>query len=387
MWRNLQRILFLTVLYLIIQPGQADAASISNITYEEYKNNADGAPMIRVRFDYQFDSCEESSITAKGQWSWESEPAPGVGVGTNAKNDPSCTKSGSGSTSFYKYDNGKFGLTGVHFYVSTYGNPIKKIDYLPLNIPDFGTGGGETPPGGGENPDPDPPPGGGDGGGTNPPPGNGGGDGGNGGGDGGNGGGSCGACEVLTCPGWDNIADRIGEAVGDNLPPPPVWEEVAEVMADEIVPRMADAFEDVLENTLGRPDPPPPAPPFKIPVFNGATGKLQTEPTGWIDPAKKRGFDDVPEIPVSKDNTGGISLIGADPIESIPHQADGYMPEPGKESGGHKPQTKQTAPPIPNETVPPPATPPVPGSNTTAPPTPENEQSPPPRPEMPIPES
>lgn len=197
------------------------------------------------------------------------------------------------------------------------------------------------------------------------------------------GGDGCIGCELLNCPGWDQIADKIGSAVAGKLPPPPNWPEVAKIFGDELVPRIGDE----IDKRLGKVE--PPAQPIKeptFPVFDGSTGKLIPKPT--FDPSQLRdtNLQNIPSVPVNQDNTGGISLEGADPIDNMPHDPEGYMPTPGQETGGDRPQNKPVETPVPSNTVPPELeNNPTPGTTTEEPPTPGGSTSPPPAPELPMP--
>ncbi|MGG1844060.1 hypothetical protein ABDI18_20035, partial [Brevibacillus agri] len=211
---------------------------------------------------------------------------------------------------------------------------------------------------------------------------------------------TCLACELLSCPGWEDIADMFAKEIGKKIPPPPDWEEVADIFGDELVPRMGreimDEFvdrgvpaigkeiTDVLENVLQHPDPPHgilvPIPP----EMNGTEGLSKPQPTDSAPPAQNITFDSVPDIPVTPDSTGGIDLSRADPIDSIPHTSPEYKPMPGKEIGGVKPQTRPDDKPVPSLPAPQ-VTSPVTSSPGTGTPKPEANTTPPPKPEMPMP--
>lgn len=310
--------------------------------------------------------------------------------------------------------------------------PVTKVDYIIVTAQQAvlaqtsfsvngGTGGGGT--GGGSDPGDGSgggDPGGGEdtGGGSDPGDGSGGGDpgGGTGEGDTGGGGGGCAGCELLACPGWEDIADLFADEIGKEIPPPPDWEEVADVFADELVPRMSeevadefidrvvpaigDEMTDVLEDVLQHPDPPPPIIVPDEANFSGKDGVSIPQPVDSAPPAQNIDFDSVPDIQVNQDNTGGIDLSRADPIDSIPHTSPEYKPVPGKETGGIKPQTKPAEKPVPDTSDPPPLQgEPKPGTSTSPPPVPgmpmprtgsgtpvpEKTTSPPPKPEMPMP--
>lgn len=268
---------------------------------------------------------------------------------------------------------------------------LKKItinDMLPPTDP--GDGGS----GGGTDPNPTDP---GDGG-TDP-------------GDGGTGGGTdpgdCPACELLSCPGWEELAELFANEIGKEIPPPPDWEEVAGIFGDELVPRMSeeiidefinrgvpaigDEMTDVLEDVLQHPEPPSGIVVDIPPELNGTEGLSKPQPTDSAPPAQNITFDNVPDIPVTPDQTGGIDLSKADPIDTLPHQAPDYKPQPGKETGGFKPQTKPTDQPVPSTPMPGTSTSPPPKPNQTAPgtgtgtPKPDVTQSPLPVPTLPMP--
>jgi len=184
---------------------------------------------------------------------------------------------------------------------------------------------------------------------------------------GGTGGTTCTGCELLQCPGWDAIAEKIGSAVGSQLPGPPNWDE--------------------LENMLGHPAPPPEIETPTVPTFDGKSGITLPEAQDSTPPARDITFDTVPDIQVNEDNTGGIDLTKADPIDSLPHDPEDYTPIPGNETGGDKPQTKEIDTPLPsnNNTEPPAEDQPTPGTTTEDSPSPGGSTSPPPAPEMPMP--
>lgn len=227
----------------------------------------------------------------------------------------------------------------------------------------------------------DPPEDPGDTGGTTPPP-----SGDTGGTDtGGQTGTNCIGCDLLACPGWDQIADKIGSAVAGKLPPPPNWQEVAKVFGDEFVPRIGNE----IENKLGHPDPPPTVSTPPPPTFDGTSGVDIPQAVDQTPPAQQTTFDTVPDIQVEQDQTGGIDLSKSDPIESIPHSSEDHMPIPGQETGGFKPQTKTSDIPKPSNSGPvqPPADSiPKPNTSTSEPPVPDSTTSDPPKPEMPMPE-
>lgn len=252
-----------------------------------------------------------------------------------------------------------------------------------------GGGGGTDPPdpsdpgsgGGGDGSDPDPGSGGGgDGDGSDPDPGSGGGGGGS---DPGTDG-SCTACQILACPGWDDIIDKIGA----KIPPPPDWEEVAEIFGDELVPRFERAMENALENTLGHPAPPPKIQEPSPPTFDGSVPDVP-QATDSMPPAQSHDFSTVPDIQVNPDTTGGIDLRRADPTDNIPHDPADYMPMPGRENGGITPVTKPVETPVPSDggvPQPPGEALPLPETSSGEVPTPGTSNDPPPRPELPMPQ-
>jgi hypothetical protein len=229
--------------------------------------------------------------------------------------------------------------------------------------PGDGTGGGDT--GGGDTGD-----------GTDPGDGTGGGDTG-----GGDTGGGCTGCELLACPGWQDIADLFADAIGKEIPPPPDWEEVAETFGDELIPRF--------EEMLGHPPAPPEIKEPSVPNMDSdIVESLWPTATDSTPPATKPDFGSVPDMQINPDNTGGIDLRNADPTESIPHDPPDYMPIPGQENGGITPQTKPIETPVPSGggvAQPPPDALPSPGTSAGELPIPGGSTSPPPVPELPPP--
>lgn len=209
------------------------------------------------------------------------------------------------------------------------------------------------------------------------------------GGDSGGGGGECNWCELLACPGWERIAGMIGDEVGKHIPPPPDWNQVADTFADVMVPRMGEEMRSAMEDVLGHPEPPSPIQTPEVPPLDEAAEDIRTPQP--VDPtpeeAGEKSFNDVPNIAVNPDETGGIDLSGADPTENIPHNPEDYQPIPGQESGGMKPKTKPIDTPIPSggAAQPPDDAMPAPGTSTGDPPSPGGTTSPPPHPEMPMP--
>lgn len=266
-------------------------------------------------------------------------------------------------------------LARLDFSCRCSGKP--NVTVMTYSVP-ADSGGGTSPgtdPGGGTNPGGTDP-----GGGTNP-----------------GSGGSCDLCSIAKCPGWQDIADLIGGAVGNKLPPPPDWEEVASVFGDELVPRMSKAvgneMQSVLKEVLGYPGP---IPDIVLPnrtQFDGKSGVDLPQPTDSAPPAQRISFDNVPDIQVNPDRTGGIDVSRADPTDSIPHNAPDYRPIPGRETGGIKPQTKPIDMPVPSNgtATPPPVTAPrpqmpAPGTGNGFP-RPDAIVTPPPKPEMPMPKN
>lgn len=202
--------------------------------------------------------------------------------------------------------------------------------------------------------------------------------------------GMCGdICEALKCPGWEDIADMIGGAVADHLPPPPDWEEVAETFGDELVPRLGDEMYKQFDDLLGHPEKPRKLEEPPAPKFDGGVDVPKAEDS--VKNVQHYDFENVPSVQVNPDNTGGIDLRMADPIDSIPHTEDGYKPRPGKETGGILPKPRTDPIPVPegnslNPSPPPEPRPtPKPGTDTNVP-IPAKTLEPPPRPEMPMPE-
>lgn len=294
----------------------------------------------------------------------------------------------------------KCAVTSVDFILH-YGNTVfdtKTVSHPGVSEPVDGSGGGGDGPSpgdgsGGDGSDPgDGNTPGGDGSGGDPGDGTGGDNGGGGGdpddgnnpGDG-SGGGGCSACELLACPGWSDIADQFADKIGDKIPPPPNWEEVAGVFGDELIPR----FEKALEDTLGHPPAPPEIPEPVVPTMDGSVVDLvRPKPTDSTPPAETYDFSTVPSVSINPDTTGGIDLRNADPTDSLPHESDDYMPIPGRETGGFKPQTKPIETPMPSNggvATPPPDQMPTPGTSMSEIPVPEGKIETPPRPEMPMP--
>lgn len=148
---------------------------------------------------------------------------------------------------------------------------------------------------------------------------------------------------------------------------------------------IGDEMRDVLNEVLQYPDAPPEVDTPEIPAFDSDT--LVPEPLDSTPPSQPINFDNVPDIPVQPDNTGGIDLRNADPTDQLPHDPDGYKPIPGQETGGERPATKPIDTPVPSNwgvpQLPADATP-HPGSSTGEPPSPGGSISPPPAPELPF---
>jgi len=203
-----------------------------------------------------------------------------------------------------------------------------------------------------------------------------------GGGDTGGGGGGCGVgCELLACPGWEDIAALFADAIGKEIPPPPDWEEVAETFGNELIPRF--------EEMLGHPPAPPKIEKPSVPNMDSdIVESIWPTATDSTPPATKPDFGSVPDMQINPDNTGGIDLRNADPTESIPHDPPGYTPIPGQENGGITPQTKPIETPAPSGggvAQPPPDALPTPGTSAGELPTPGSSTEAPPVPTLPPP--
>jgi hypothetical protein len=156
---------------------------------------------------------------------------------------------------------------------------------------------------------------------------------------------NCPECQTLRnqlqCPEWQTYMGDLGTTIKNNVPPAPDWQQVANTMRDTMIPAM--------DTMLGHPDPPP-APPTPPPVPEMKTDDLKRpdDPQDTTPPVTQDiNFDNVQAVPVQQDTTGGLDLTPADPTESIEHKDPGYMPKPGKESGGDKPMTQQAPTPKP----------------------------------------
>lgn len=184
--------------------------------------------------------------------------------------------------------------------------------------------------------------------------------------------------ETLKCPQWDEMMGDFTQAVKNAIE----WDKGAK------------AFSKEFEQMLGHPEPPPPLGYPSPPTFDGTAGVNRPDsPIDATPPAQS--FDDdianIPSVPIEQDNTGGIDLRPADPIDGMPHDDENYMPKPGQETGGDKPMQKPIETPLPNngEVSPPDEQTPQPGTSTgenpipTAP-SPGGEVTPPPKPEMPL---
>lgn len=247
-------------------------------------------------------------------------------------------------------------------------------DTQPIDGATPGTGGTETTPGGGTNPGTDP--------GTDPGTGE-----------------ECEteACkelkETLECPYWDDVMGDVTNAVENAFD----WDEIADTISDDLVPK--------IDGMLGHPAPPPSISAPSVPSMNGTDGLGRPDyPYDPTPPAENKDaeIENTPSVPVAPDDTGGIDLMTADPIENVPHDHEDYMPMPGQETGGEKPFQKTTEMPkpkggeltevpgeIPSVLQPPSTEPPRPGAAIETPPSPVNPGAtitPPPAPEMPMPE-
>lgn len=208
--------------------------------------------------------------------------------------------------------------------------------------------------------------------------------------------------EMLACPEWDTYMGELTDAFADALPPPPDWDEVAEIMADHIVPPLIDgmvnevvpAMGAEMDRILGHPDPPPSIPTPTVPAMDGTSGVNRPNPVDSTPAAETYDLNAIPSVQVEPDNTGGMDLTGADPIDAIPHNDADYMPMPGKETGGMTPTIQRpasTPTPTNQGTVEPPAeATPTPSTTTGPPPSPsapgpDASVTPPPAPDMPMP--
>jgi len=203
--------------------------------------------------------------------------------------------------------------------------------------------------------------------------------------------------EMLACPEWDTYMGEWEAMIRRAVPPPPDWQNVANIMRDTIVPALIDgmvntvvpAMGDEIDRRLGQVAAPAMIGTPNVPRMDGTEGVTRPEiPQDTTPEAQTYDFDSIPSVEVQPDTTGGIDLLGADPIDSIPHSPEGYMPKPGQESGGFQPMTTTTSNPTPTnqETVEPPAeSMPTPGTSSGEPPSPGATTSPPPAPEMPMP--
>lgn len=205
----------------------------------------------------------------------------------------------------------------------------------------------------------------------------------------------CAFCDSANCS-WDQqviqtFADTVGQAVAANLPPPPDWPQVAKTFGDELVPRIGEEIGRVLEDKLGYPEAPPPVQTPSVPTFDGTSGVSVPQAQDSTPVAQPIDFSNVESVPVEQDTTGGIDLSGADPTDSLPRDPEGYLPIPGQETGGDKPQQTPIETVVPSDggiAEQPTDETPIPGNTAEEPPVPigdGGEVTPPPKPEMPPP--
>lgn len=163
---------------------------------------------------------------------------------------------------------------------------------------------------------------------------------------------------MMRCPGWEDVMGDITKAV-------------------------KKALND------GKPIPKAPKPEKpQVPKMDGKKGVDLPVPSDSTPPAEQKNLDSAPDLKIEEDKTGGIDLTGADPTDSIKHDSDDYMPLPGKESGGEKPQAKTSEAPVPKQDpvqMPEPAPRPETSGDKDEP-KPDGKVTPPPRPELPFPE-
>lgn len=144
---------------------------------------------------------------------------------------------------------------------------------------------------------------------------------------------SCSACEIFSCPGWDQYMAGLND-IKNAIPPAPNWQEVADTFNKTITPSVISDLGDLLGSvqtpsviptppdtpTLNTPtEPAIPAQPS--PLDDGGI----TPPTGQEDPglggsAFSSGDikNTAPVIQERQDPTGGFKIL--DPIAGLPSQ-------------------------------------------------------------------
>lgn len=193
---------------------------------------------------------------------------------------------------------------------------------------------------------------------TNPPPG---------GGDGGEG---CDGCkwltDILACPAWDQYMGEWESMLRDVIPPPPDWQEVANIMRDTIVPAMgqelvnrapeiaeiiADEFES-REDPVNPPGPLPSyTPPYPVPTMQDMTERINFDLTTDVpsfepDYSGSKPFTIPDPLNIQLDDTDA-GYTAPDPTPSnnpIPVYSGGDpTPEPDPGYAGSSPPVDETA--------------------------------------------
>lgn len=87
--------------------------------------------------------------------------------------------------------------------------------------------------------------------------------------------------DALSCPDWPKYMGEWSDMIKRSLPPPPDWQEVANIMRDTIVPAAAKAIGDDLESREKPVSPPNPLPEFNpiVPTLTDLPTKIDTDLT------------------------------------------------------------------------------------------------------------
>lgn len=159
------------------------------------------------------------------------------------------------------------------------------------------------------------------------------------------GGKECDNCAIFSCPGWGEYMDKLDD-IKAAIPPPPNWNQVADVFRDSIAPQIKKDMAELI-GTAPTPTlptlpkaPDKPSPPamleklddqgIKAPTGNEAPGL--DDSTFTADDLKSS----APVIQEREDPTGGFKIDN--PIDSLPSQEEfkknipkeGIVPLPGK---------------------------------------------------------
>ncbi|MEK4233235.1 hypothetical protein NSR01_10175 [Anoxybacillus sp. FSL W8-0703] len=182
---------------------------------------------------------------------------------------------------------------------------------------------------------------------------------------------TCNACDLFSCPGWDQYLGKLTE-IKNAIPPAPNWNQVATVFRDTIVPQLVSDI-----GTLLGPAPSVPNEPAELSDLDtrGIENKVPSMPDSGLDTSgftKGRIESEAPVIEERADPTGGWDI--SDPLGTLPDFPS--MPIPGETDpkgwDAGKPKETETQLPIPKDqdSTPDTGTAPTPSQNNDTPPSP-----------------